>query len=147
ALAAPDAAIAELAVIGDRELATIHALSQGTETPVEDQLIHELVGERARTAPDRVAVTDPAGSLRYAELVHRANQVANHLRSLGIGPDAFVGLILPSSAELAVAALGVLTAGAAYVPIDPQLPAERIAQLLRDSGVRAVLVGRNAGPL
>jgi amino acid adenylation domain-containing protein len=79
------------------------------------------------------------GDLTYDELRRRANQLANWLVARGIGPECTVGVRLPRAPDLVVAILGVLTAGAAYVPVDPDHPADRIDWILRDSGARLVL--------
>ncbi|HEV2146952.1 MAG TPA: amino acid adenylation domain-containing protein, partial [Longimicrobiaceae bacterium] len=81
-------------------------------------------------------------TLAYAELERRANRLANHLRRLGVRPEDRVGICLERSLELPVAMLAVLRAGAAYVPLDPGYPAERLALMLEDSGVRVVLAER-----
>src|SRR5262249_8020011 len=77
----------------------------------------------------------------YAELDRRANRIASLLRARGVGPEARVGLCLPRSVELIAAILGILKAGAAYVPLDPTYPYERLEYMVRESGLRW-LVGR-----
>ena len=76
------------------------------------------------------------GSSTYAELNARANQLAHHLRTLGVGPDVLVGLCLERSLELVIGLLGILKAGGAYVPLDPSYPQERLAFMLEDAGRR-----------
>ena len=66
------------------------------------------------------------GQLSYAQLNRRANQLADHLRSLGVGPDVLVGLCVERSVEMLVGVLGILKAGGAYVPLDPAYPTERL---------------------
>ena len=73
-------------------------------------------------------------ALTYAELDARANQLARHLISLGIGPEQIVALALPRSVEMVVALLAVLKSGAAYLPLDPDYPAARLTFMLEDSG-------------
>ncbi|MFG1780772.1 amino acid adenylation domain-containing protein, partial [Micromonospora sp. NPDC049048] len=90
-------------------------------------------------APDAVAVTFEGTSLTYRDLDARANQLAHHLRTYDVGPDTLVAVCLERSPELVVALLAVLKAGGAYVPLDPAHPAERLGELLRDSGPVAVL--------
>jgi amino acid adenylation domain-containing protein len=79
----------------------------------------------------------------YAELNARANRLAHHLRSLGVGPDARVAVCVERSAEMVVALLGVMKAGGAYVPLDPPYPAERLRYVLQDSAPAAVLTQRS----
>jgi amino acid adenylation domain-containing protein len=88
----------------------------------------------ART-PEAVAVTFEGESLTYRDLNRRANQLAHHLRSLGVGPDVLVGLCLERSLDIVVGLLGILKAGGAYVPLDPSDPQERLAFMLRDARI------------
>ncbi|AGL19084.1 non-ribosomal peptide synthetase [Actinoplanes sp. N902-109] len=116
----------------------------GVELPVG--LVHELVAARAVVCPGAVAVSDVSGSLSYAELVSRADVLAGVLRGLGVGPEVFVGVCVPRSVELVVAALAVLRAGGAYVPLDPEYPGDRLRHMLVCTGAVAVLVsGETAG--
>ncbi|HEY0022716.1 MAG TPA: non-ribosomal peptide synthase/polyketide synthase [Longimicrobium sp.] len=101
--------------------------------------IHRLFEEQAERTPGAVAVVDEDRSLTYAELNARANRLAHHLRAMGVGPDARVAILVPRSTELVVCELAILKAGAAYVPIDPAFPAERIAFMVADSGAPLVL--------
>ncbi len=102
-------------------------------------LLHELFELRAATSPDAVAVVSEDDCLTYAELSRRANQVAHHLRSLGLPPEGRVGILLERSTNLVVALLGVLKAGGACVPLDPTYPAERLKLLIEDSHASVVL--------
>ena len=89
--------------------------------------------------PDAIAVEDEESELSYRELNRRANQLARHLRGLGIGPEKLVGICTTRSQRMIVALLGVLKAGGAYVPLDPAYPQERLAYMLEDSGVEVLL--------
>ena len=84
--------------------------------------------------PDAEAVVCAGHSLSYAELNRQANKLARRLRELGAGPDSPVALCTERSLEMVTGVLGILKAGAAYVPLDPAYPAERIAYMLEDSG-------------
>src|SRR5213078_3664507 len=97
------------------------------------------VHEQAVGAPAALAVRDAQLSLTYAELDRWAQEVAGQLHGRGVGPEAVVGLLVPRSARSAVAALGVLRAGGAYLPLDPEHPAGRVAGSLADAGCGAVL--------
>src|SRR5690606_7941921 len=93
----------------------------------------ELFEQQVERTPDAVAVTAGDEQLTYEELNARANQLAHHLIDLGVGPEQLVALALPRSAELVVALVAVLKAGAAYLPLDPGHPAERIAHIVGDA--------------
>ena len=106
------------------------------EAPVDGYPVacmHERFEARARESPDAVALSFGTESLTYAELGRAANRLAHHLRALGVGPETLVALYLEPSIELVVGVLGVLKSGAAYVPLDPEYPAERIEFVLSDS--------------
>ncbi|HSK75747.1 MAG TPA: amino acid adenylation domain-containing protein [Thermoanaerobaculia bacterium] len=90
-------------------------------------------------SPEAVAVVFEGESLTYRELDRRANRLARHLRALGVGPEARVGLLLERSVDLVAAVLGVLKAGGAYVPLDPAYPAERLELMAQDAGIRVLL--------
>ena len=96
-------------------------------------LVHELFEEQAARTPRSIAAISCNESVTYAELNQRANRLARHLRSRGIGPEDRVAVLLPRSVDLMVALLAVLKVGAAYVPIDPDYPAERIAFMTRNA--------------
>lgn len=98
-----------------------------------------LAAEHAAISPDALAVQSAAGSLTYGELDRRSNQLAEHLRVLGAGADSLVGIFLERSLESVIASLAVLKAGAAYLPLDPESPRDRLAFMLRDAGVAAVI--------
>ncbi|MCY1022991.1 amino acid adenylation domain-containing protein [Pyxidicoccus sp. MSG2] len=101
---------------------------------------HAHFEARAEARPEAVAVEEASGRrIRYGELEERANQLAHHLKGLGVGPEVRVGLCVERSAELVVGMLGVLKAGGAYVPIDPSLPAQRVGWMLEEAGISVVL--------
>jgi amino acid adenylation domain-containing protein len=101
--------------------------------------IHDLFEAEAARTPEAIALIH--GDLRrtYGELNQRANQVAHHLRKLGVGPEVLVGLCLRRSPEMMSALLGILKAGGAYVPLDPDSPRERLALMLRDAHIAVLL--------
>jgi amino acid adenylation domain-containing protein len=107
-----------------------------------DKCMHELVEEQVARTPDAIAVEFGDQRLTYRELNGRANQLAHYLRASGIGPDSRVGLCVERSLEMAIGVLGILKAGAAYVPLDPTYPPERLAFLLRDSRAQVLLTQR-----
>src|SRR5262249_44708956 len=105
----------------------------------DSSCIHELFEAQAARTPDAVALVFEDRQLSYAELNARANQVAHHLRALGVDAEARVALCMGRSLDLVIGMLGILKAGGAYVPLDPSYPAERIAFMLQDSGAAVVL--------
>ena len=101
--------------------------------------LHRLVETQVDRTPDAEAVRSGGESLSYRELDRRANRLAHHLRSLGVGPEVLVGVMLERSLDLVVALLGVLKAGGAYVPLDPEYPAERLDFFVADAAPRVLL--------
>src|SRR5262245_60840716 len=101
--------------------------------------LHELVAAQAARAPDRIAVSCAGATLTYGDLLDRARGLAGHLQALGVGPETRVGICAERSLELVVGVLGTLTAGAAYVPLDPSYPAERLAYMLAHAEVPVLL--------
>jgi amino acid adenylation domain-containing protein len=104
-----------------------------------DAGIHHLFEAQAAKTPRALAVVDLKGEWSYAELNHRANQLARYLRKHGAGPETRVGICLDRSSDMLVALLGVLKAGSAYVPLDPAYPKDRIALVVEDSGMEILL--------
>jgi amino acid adenylation domain-containing protein len=101
--------------------------------------VHDLFEARAAEQPDRVAVDDGTERLTYGELNRRANQLARHLRALGVVPDARVGVCAERGTPVVVALLATLKAGGAYVPLDPAYPVDRLTRMVADSAPVAVL--------
>ena len=101
--------------------------------------IHELFQFQAALAPERVALAAPGRTVTYGELAREAASLAAELRALGVGPEDRVGIHLERSAEMVVALLATLSAGAAYVPLDPAYPQQRRRLILEDSGAAAVI--------
>ncbi|HKV12360.1 MAG TPA: amino acid adenylation domain-containing protein, partial [Thermoanaerobaculia bacterium] len=113
----------------------------------EDAVIHGLFESQADHTPGFEAVLHRDRELSYRELDQRANRLARHLAALGIGPESLVGVCLERSPELVVAFLGVLKTGAAYLPLDPEYPRERLAFLLADARVCLVVTEERLRPL
>jgi amino acid adenylation domain-containing protein/non-ribosomal peptide synthase protein (TIGR01720 family) len=113
-----------------------------TDYPL-DLCFHELFEEQAKKTPKKTAVVYAKKSLSYEELNTRANKVARYLQKLGAGPEVRVGICVERSLEMVVALLGVLKAGAAYLPLDPSYPAERMRYMLEDAQA-AVLVTQSS---
>ncbi len=104
-----------------------------------DAAVHQLLAEQAARTPEAAALVFGETKLSYGELDRRANQLARYLRRQGLGRDDLVAVCAERSQELVIALLGVLKAGAAYVPVDPTYPAERVKLMLEDSGARLAL--------
>ncbi|HEU4556950.1 MAG TPA: amino acid adenylation domain-containing protein, partial [Longimicrobium sp.] len=123
---------------GERQLVLRVWNATGAADPPE-ACVHELFEAQVARTPDAVAVIHERAHLTYAELNRRTNRLARHLVRLGAGPEARVGVCLERGLELVVSLLAVLKTGAAYLPLDPAYPAERLAYMLADAGA-AVLV-------
>nr|QEO74596.1 condensation domain-containing protein [uncultured bacterium] len=131
-----------LAAEPDRPVVRVPLHTQIQRAPQETfaaGTIVELFEAQVARTPDAIAVTCEGTALSYAELNRRANRLAHRLIARGAGPERFVALLLPRSAEMVVAILAVLKSGAAYVPIDPAYPQDRIAAMLADAAPVAVL--------
>ncbi|HEX6340506.1 condensation domain-containing protein, partial [Umezawaea sp.] len=138
-LADPDGDLADVDVRTDAERALLTALDTGHPAGTPTACVHELVEAQVDRTPDAVALRAVDGTLTYRELDSRANRLAHHLIGLGIGPGDLVGISLPRTSELVVAILGVLKAGAAYVPVDPSYPAERVRFIVEDTNAPLLL--------
>lgn len=103
------------------------------------KLVHQEIAVQAARTPDRTAVVFGHQQMSYAELNSHANQLAHHLRRLGVGPDVLVVVCLERSLELMVGILGILKAGGAYVPLDPAYPARRLAFILQETNAPVLL--------
>lgn len=109
------------------------------QTMFSNKSLHEIFEENARCLPNKIAVSYKDEEISYEELNRRANQLAHHLQSLGVGTNTLVGLCISRSIEMVVGILAILKAGGAYVPIDPNYPSSRIRLLLEDSAVTVVV--------
>jgi amino acid adenylation domain-containing protein len=105
----------------------------------DTKCLHQLVEIQAQLTPEAVAVVYDGQQLTYSELDLRANQVANYLIDLGVKPQAFVGIGVERSLAMVIGLLGILKAGAAYVPIDPHYPLDRIEYMLTDAKINVLL--------
>ncbi|UYM25811.1 AMP-binding protein [Streptomyces albus] len=140
---APGTSLADLDVLPDAERHRILTEGNGTGHSDADRTLVDVFADRAAATPQAVALTyDHDGApeeLDYAGLDARANRLARHLIGRGVGPEDRVMLLMDRSPDLVVALLAVLKSGAAYVPVDPDQPAERIAHLYADAAPAAVL--------
>ena len=139
-VAQPDASISSLEMITESERRQLLVEWNNTKRDYPAvKLIHEMFELQAEKTPEAVAVVFEEQQLSYAQLNSQANELAHFLIHLGVGPDSLVGICAERSIEMIVGLMGILKAGGAYVPVDPQYPAERIAYMLEDSGVRLLL--------
>ncbi len=146
AAADPALRVAALPLVTEGERALLlREWSGGALVAPDDRGIHELFAEQARRTPDAVAVADRGSSLTYGALADRAGVLARRLRALGVGPDVRVGICAERGAPTVAAMLAVAAAGGAYVPLDPEYPAERLAFMLANAGVRVLLSDGAAG--
>ncbi len=135
----PDQPIDDLPLVPATELSQIVTDWNQTRADYPHRCLHELVSEQAARTPDAVAVEADGASLTYRELDARASQLAWHLRDLGVGPEVLVGICVERGVQMVVGLLGILRAGAAYVPIDPAYPRERQAFMLEASSAPVLL--------
>src|SRR6516165_2558609 len=133
---APDKRISDLRIMLPEEEHRILRSLNATNIRFPDrQPVHERVARQGQVVGKCLAVKDENGELTYKELNSRANRLASFLRRRGVMPGSLVVLLMDRSADLVVSALGVLKAGAAYVPMDPAYPEERLAVMIRDAAV------------
>jgi amino acid adenylation domain-containing protein len=137
-----EARVGELALENDAKV--VHAPAESTRRPVgaHDEPVHHSIARRAEETPHAIALSFESASLTYGELDERATRLAARLRDRGIGADARIGIMAERSFALVVGILAVLKAGAAYVPLDPDLPDDRVAYMLADSGASWVVAQR-----
>lgn len=127
----PGRRFVEVPLLPPAERAELIAFGRGPETTgPSDRLLQGWFEESANKSPAAIAVRTPDGTTTYGQLEIRANQLAHHLQRLGAVPDRLVAICLPRSPELVTAILGVLKSGAAYLPIDPATPSERLVMML-----------------
>jgi amino acid adenylation domain-containing protein len=140
AVANPDQPISRLPLLSAEERHTLLVNWNNTQSEYpREACIHALFEQQMERTPEATAVIFEGRQLTYRELNRKANQLAHHLRKLGIKAESRVGICLDRSLDMIIGLLGILKAGGAYVPMDPEFPSERLAFMLEDSGVVAVL--------
>ncbi len=139
ATAGEDLRISGLTMLRQEEVRQLLAEWNRTETQGTRKCVHELFEEQARRRPQSPAIVFKSVSLTYEELNRRANQLAHHLRAVGVGPDARVAICIERGLEMVVGLLAILKAGGAYVPLDLSYPQERLRFIVEDSTPVAVL--------
>ncbi|MEW6730834.1 MAG: amino acid adenylation domain-containing protein, partial [Acidobacteriota bacterium] len=147
-LANPDQHISTVPMLSDTE--RYQLLMEWNDTTVDypqDKCIHQLFEEQVERTPDAIALVFEQEKLTYRELNQRANQLAHYLQGMGAGPEVLVGICLERSIEMVVAIMGVLKAGAAYLPIDPSCPKQRFAFMLADAQIYILLTQQRLAEL
>jgi aspartate racemase len=136
----PDARLSELPLLTAFENHQILIEWNATQTDFpRDKCIHELFEEQVLRTPAAIALIFEDQRLTYEELNRKANQLANYLRKLGVGPEILVGICMERSLAMVVGLLGILKAGGAYMPLDPAYPKERLSFMLEDAGISVLL--------
>jgi amino acid adenylation domain-containing protein/non-ribosomal peptide synthase protein (TIGR01720 family) len=138
-VAQPEQRLANIALLTAAERRQLLEWNDTQTAYPDSACIHQLIEAQAARSPDAVAAVFEAGHITYAALERKANQLAHHLQSLGVGPEVRVGLCVERSLGLIVGLLGILKAGGSYIPLDPAYPRERLAYMVTD-GQASVLV-------
>ncbi len=136
----PEQSLSQLPLLSEEELA--HSFSLGNQSSTaypSDKCIHELIESQVEASPHSVAAVCKEKSLTYDQLNRQSNQLAAYLRTAGVRVGDLVGICLEHSVEEIIGVLGVLKAGAGYLPLDPAHPAQRLSFMLADAGVSIVL--------
>lgn len=140
----PDQPIARLSILPDEQRRQLAAWNDTARAhPGSPDTLHGFFEETAALTPDAIAVTDRSHSLSYADLDIRANALARHLTARGIGRGMCVGICMPRTVDLVAAMLAVLKTGAAYVPLDPNYPDDRIAFIAADAKLALLLTSED----
>ncbi|HYO99536.1 MAG TPA: amino acid adenylation domain-containing protein [Pyrinomonadaceae bacterium] len=138
-VADPDRTLSALPLLTAQERRQLFDERDARRTYPADACLHQLFEAQVERSPDAIALTFEGQHVTYAELNRRANQLARHLRRLGVAPDVLVAICMERSPDLNLALLGVLKAGGAYLPLDPAYPRRRLAYMLEDAAVGLML--------
>ncbi|MBR8840561.1 MAG: amino acid adenylation domain-containing protein [Stigonema ocellatum SAG 48.90 = DSM 106950] len=140
--------IAQLEILSPSERQQLLVEFNNTQTKYnKHQCIHQLFEQQVARTPEHPAVVFEDQQLTYAQLNARANQIAHHLQTLGVGSETIVGLCVERSLEMIVGFLGILKAGGAYLALDPLLPTERLAFMLQDANSSIILTQQHLAGL
>ena len=142
----PDTRLSRIPLLTEADRMNL-ARWNATSEPFADVCVHDLVTAQALKTPSAVAVEGNEGSLTYTGLERLSNQIARHLISVGVTPGSRVAVCVERTPRMVAALLGVLKAGAAYVPLDPEYPRERLAYMLTDCDGAATITERAVGAL
>ncbi|HEX4225549.1 MAG TPA: amino acid adenylation domain-containing protein [Pseudonocardiaceae bacterium] len=142
----PQRLVGQVELLDDTEAAQLRAWSTGTSVPLTEDTFTTVFEAQVRRTPDAIALSDRGTTLTYAELNATANQLAAELIERGVGSEDIVAMVLPHSASQIITLLATIKAGGAYLPIDPALPADRIAYLLADAKPAVVISDHRVTP-
>jgi len=146
-VAQPEQRLSSLPLLTPAEQQQVLMVWNATEADYpRDQGLHELFEAQVARTPEAVALMYEDQQLTYGELNRRANQLAHHLRGLGLKPEGLVGICVERSLELVVGVLGILKAGGAYVPLDPAFPRDRLAFMVADAQLLVLVTQRHLVP-
>lgn len=133
--------LADIQLVGGAEREVLlNSFNNSDADYPRNMTIHELFQQQVRRTPDRIAVRDEHRHMTYMELNKRSNQLARTLLSLTGGTEQFIGIMADRSVDMIVGIMAVLKAGAAYIPVDPTYPDDRISYMLEDSGIHLLMV-------
>jgi len=138
--------VKEIEMLGEEEKKQILEVfnATGADYP-KSKTIHRLFEEKAEKTPDKIAVVYEDKQLTYREINEKSNQLARLLREKGVGPDSIVGIMVERCPEMVIGIMGILKASGAYLPIDPEYPADRISYMLNDSQAKILLTHKSWG--
>ncbi len=140
----PETPINKLPILSEAEKQKILVAWNDTKKDYpQDISIHQLFESQVEKTPDAIAVIFESEKLTYSELNNKANQLAHYLQKLGVKPESLVGICVERSLEMVVGLLGILKAGAAYVPLDSNYPSERLAYMISDSQISVLLTQKS----
>ena len=141
---APDTAVGALPMLGQTEIdQQVLDWNPQTTRYSDNSTIHALIEAQAQQSPDAIAIRFNDEAISYADLNSRANQLAHYLIAQGAGRDTIVGLSLDRSPDIVISILAVFKSGAAYVPLDPDYPSDRLAHMLNDSAAGLLITRSN----
>ena len=143
----PDALLGDIALVDEEETEALMALSKGIDLAYDrEQTWLDLFRKQVLEGPDRTAAADGTSQMTYRELDEASDRLAAWLAAKGVKPGGFVAVRLPRSKEFIAAITGIHKAGAAYVPVDPAYPPERVSYMLKDSEAKVLIESLSFGP-
>ncbi len=143
----PDMAVAEISLLNEPKfMRWLEQINSPQKSLTDITFVHDVIVQVAQNQPNEIAIEGESVAVTYRKMLTEADGLAHQLRDLGIGPESIVAVLMEHSPELIVAILGVLRSGAAYLPMDPTLPQERMAYMLEDSHARLLLTKESLVP-